>query len=184
MVSPLVFSVVASSPPPTTSMTSSSTTRRCASCAYGLHQAVRVLRHPLRAAPSCRLDCPALCRKIRALLLASSSIIAASVAITSTPSNSRLRHLLPRHSSAPATAMEAFSAGPPATASGCASSLARSVLATPVRAHRPRRIPEPGKLGHVSPNGLTTSTSASLSLRLPRRVAIFVSGVFSIMPPP
>ena len=69
-------------------------------------------------------------------------------------------------------------------ASDCASSLARSVLATPVRAHRPRCVPEPGKLGHVSLDGLTASTSASLPLRLPRRVAIFVSGVFSITPPP
>mgnify|MGYP006955637714 CR=1 FL=1 len=94
------------------------------------------------------------------------------------------RHLLPRRSSAPATVVEAFSAGPSATASGCASSLARPVLATPVRAHRPRCVPEPGKLGHVSPDGLTASTSASLPLRLPRRVAIFVSGVFSITPPP
>src|SRR6185437_6991988 len=73
---------------------------------------------------------------------------------------------------------------PSATASGCASSLARSVLATPVRAHRPRCVPEPGKLGHVSSDGLTASTLASLPLRLPRRVAIFVSGVFSITPPP
>jgi len=73
---------------------------------------------------------------------------------------------------------------PPTTASGCASSLARPVLATPVRAHRPRRIPEPGKPGHVSPDGLTAPTSASLPLRLPRRIAIFVSGVFSITPPP
>ena len=80
--------------------------------------------------------------------------------------------------------MEAFSAGPSATASDCASSLARPVLATPVRAHRPRCVPEPGKLGHVSPDGLTASTLASLPLRLPRRVAIFVSGVFSITPPP
>ena len=37
----------------------------------------------------------------------------ASVAITSSPSNSRRRHLLPCRSSAPATAMEVFSAGPP-----------------------------------------------------------------------
>src|SRR6185312_3431835 len=73
---------------------------------------------------------------------------------------------------------------PSATASGYASSLARPVLATPVRAHRPRYVPEPGKLGHVLPDGLTASTLASLPLRLPRRVAIFVSGVFSITPPP
>ena len=56
---------------------------------------------------------------------------------------------------------------PSVTASGCASSLARSVLATPVRAHRPRCVPEPGKLEHVSPDGLTASTSTSLPLRLP-----------------
>ena len=47
-----------------------------------------------------------------------------------------------------------------------------------------RCIPEPGKFGHVSPDGLTASTTTSVPLRLPRRVAIFVSGVFSITPPP
>jgi len=73
---------------------------------------------------------------------------------------------------------------PLATASGCVSSIARPVLTTPVRAHRPWRFPEPGKPGHVSPDGLTVSTSASLPLRLPRHVAIFVSDVFSITPPP
>ena len=73
---------------------------------------------------------------------------------------------------------------PSATASSCASSLARPVLATPMRAHRPWRILEPGKPGHVSPDCLTASTSASLPLRLSRRIAIFFSGVLTITPPP
>ena len=98
-------------------------------------------------------------------------------------SNSRRWHLLPRLLLLLRPSWRPSLLVPPATASGCASSLARPVLATPVRAHRPRCVPEPGKLGHVSPDGLTASTSASLPLRLPRRVAIFVSGVFSITPP-
>ena len=99
-------------------------------------------------------------------------------------SNSRRWHLLPRLLLRLRLPWRPSLLVPPATASGCASSLARPVLATPVRAHRPRCVPEPGKLGHVSPDGLTASTLASLPLRLPRRVAIFVSGVFSITPPP
>jgi len=99
-------------------------------------------------------------------------------------SNSRRWHLLPRLLLRLRPPWRPSLLVPPATASGCASSLARPVLATPVRAHRPRCVPEPGKLWNVSPDGLTASTSASLPLRLPRRVAIFVSGVFSITPPP
>ena len=99
-------------------------------------------------------------------------------------SNSRRWHLLPRLLLRLRPPWRPSLLVPTATASGCASSLARLVLATPVRAHRPRCVPEPGKLGYVSHDGLTASTSASLPLRLPRRVAIFVSGVFSITPPP
>ena len=98
-------------------------------------------------------------------------------------SNSRRWHLLPRLLLRLRSPWRPSLLVPPATASGCASSLARPVLATPVRAHRPRCVPEPGKLGHVSPDGLTASTSASPSLRLPRRIFIFVFGVFSVMPP-
>ena len=82
-------------------------------------------------------------------------------------SNSRRWHLLPRLLLRLRPPWRPSLLVPPATASGCASSLARPVLATPVRAHRPRCVPEPGKLGHVArwPDcidfGIAPSTTAS-----------------------
>ena len=66
-------------------------------------------------------------------------------------SNSRCWHLLPRLLLRLRLPWRPSLLVPPVTASGCAFSLARPVLATPVRAHRPRCVPEPGKLVHVSP---------------------------------
>jgi len=76
-------------------------------------------------------------------------------------SNSRRWRLLPRLLLRLRPPLRPSLLVPQTTASGYASFLACPVLATPVRAHRPRRIPEPGKPKHVSPDGLTASTSAS-----------------------
>src|SRR6185437_11252263 len=86
--------------------------------AHGLRQAVRVLHHLFRAPPPRHPDHSALCWKIWVPLLASSSTTTSPVS----PSRPRLLRLLQQQqalasstspSSAPATAMEAFSAGPP-----------------------------------------------------------------------
>ena len=86
--------------------------------AYGLRQAVRVLRRLFRAPPLRQPDHSALCWKIWVPLLASSS----TTTSPASPSRPRLLRLLQQQqalasstspSSAPATAMEAFSAGPP-----------------------------------------------------------------------
>jgi len=122
--------------------------------------------------------------KIRAFLLASSSTTIASVAITSTPSNNWRRHLLPRRSSAPATAMEAFSAGPPGDGDWlcilpCTSAIGNTGACPSSPTHS-----RAWQTWACVADGLTASTSASAPLRLPRHVAIFISGVFSIAPPP
>ena len=85
--------------------------------AHDLCQAVRVLRHLRRAPPPRNPDHSALCWKIWVPFLTSSS----TTTSPASPSRPRLLRLLQQQqalaptspSSAPATAMEAFSAGPP-----------------------------------------------------------------------
>lgn len=63
------------------------------------------------------------------------------------------RHLLPRRSSAPATAVEAFSAGPSNNSVWLCTLPCTSGIGNTGACHRPRCVPGPGKPGNVSPDG-------------------------------
>jgi len=133
---------------------------------HGLHQAVQVLSRLFRALQPRHPDHFAVCWKVWfpfSLRLAQPRRqhrhLVPDYFIYS--SNSRRWHLLLRlllHLRPP---WRPSLLVPQTTSSGCASSLARPVLAIPLRAHCPRRIPGLGKLGHASPDDLTASASAS-----------------------
>ena len=175
----VVFLVVASSPPPTTSSTSSTPATSTASStsstttsvralrAHGLHRAVRVLRHLLRAPPLRPLDHQALCQIVRGYLVASSSTTSSpSSPSTSTPSSTPatagcigiffLAVLLRlRLSWRPSLLV------PQTTASWWCTLPCTSGLGNTGACHRPRCIHGYGKPGDVSLDGVSTSTAAS-----------------------
>nr|TKW34159.1 hypothetical protein SEVIR_2G286000v2 [Setaria viridis] len=123
-------------------------------CAHGLHQAVRVLRRLLRAPPPRHPDHQALRQIARVHLLASSSSTTSSPV---SPSNLHLVRLLQQPRAASVSSTSPFFCAcdhrggllcsSDNGVSGCALSLARPVLATPVRAIIPDAFPNLGNLG-------------------------------------
>lgn len=183
----LVLSAVASSSPSTTSSTSSTTTSVRALCAWSSSSCSSSSSSPSSSAAASSGSSGLAPDRPGSPLCFVQHHLVVSVSVLFFPfvysdECGLHRHLLPRHC-APATVLEASSTSPSDDSAWCVPSLARPVLATPVRAIVRGVFWAWQTRECLAYRLLTASTSAPTPFRLPRRVAVFVLGGFPFAPP-